>query len=167
MMLQRLAGTIRGTLRYAAVGGACMGLLLVASTAGGQACPCAKRDLATVVKQADVIFVGRPLAATTDSASTGGQPAVDFQARFTFDVAVVLKGSTARATTVVTPVGPCGSGFVVGTDYLVIGKKQGGGLFTDACQGNVAGVDAIRARSAAIRTTLAAPASRPAPTAAP
>lgn len=131
-----------------------MGLLLVASTAAGQACPCAKRDLATIVKQADLIFAGKPLAATTDSTTMGRQPSVQYQARFTFDVATTLKGSTPRATTVVTAVGPCGAGFVVGTDYLVVGKKQGDDVVTDACQGNVAGVDAIRARAAAMRETL-------------
>jgi hypothetical protein len=152
---------------YAKVCGVGVGLLLVASLAGGEPCPCAKRDLQTVVEQADLIFVGRPLAATTDSASTAGRPAVEFQARLTFDVALVLKGSTPRATTVVTPSGPCGFGFVVGTEYLVVGRRQGGGVVTDACQGNVAGVEPIRARAAAIRETLAAKGARPAPTSAP
>jgi hypothetical protein len=167
MTLQRTVGTVRRISRSTVVGGACTGLLLVASTAGGQACPCAKRDLTTVVKQADAIFVGKPLAATTDSATMGSQPNLEYQARFAFDVEVVLKGSTPRATTVVTPSGPCGAGFAVGTDYLVIGRRQGGGLFTDACQGNVAGVEAIRARAAAIRAELAPKDSRPAPTTAP
>lgn len=146
------------TLRTTAIG-ACAIVLLAAPVARGQACPCEKRDLATTVKQADVIFAGRPLAATTDSSTVGREPNVPYQARFSFDVAAVLKGSTPRATTVVTPVGPCGAGFVVGGDYLVVGKRQGDAIFTDACQGNASGLDAIRARSAAIRATLAPPAS--------
>lgn len=167
MLLRRIVGTVRRTWRPTGLGGACAGMLLVASTASGQACPCAKRDLAIVVQQADVIFVGKPLAATTDSATMGRQPNLEYQARFAFDAEVVLKGSTPRAITVVTPSGPCGAGFAVGTDYLVIGRRQGGGLFTDACQGNVAGVEAIRARATAIRAELAAKGSRPAPTTAP
>ena len=166
MMRQRLGWTIRRPRGYAAIGGACMGAMLVASVAGGQACPCAQRDLATIVKQADVIFAGKPLAATTDSATMGRQPNVEYQARFTFDVGAVLKGRTPRATTVVTPSGPCGFGFAVGGDYLVIGKKQGEVIVTDACQGNAVGVDAIRARTAAIRAALAPAASPPGPTAA-
>lgn len=167
MTARRLAGTIGRVRADAKVGGVCLGLLLVASAAGGQPCPCAKRDLAAVVEQADVIFVGRPLAATTDSAATGGQPALDFQARLAFDVALVLKGSTTRATTVVTPIGPCGFPFAVGTDYLVVGRRQDGRLVTDACQGNVAGVEAIGARAGAIRGALESKASPPAPTATP
>lgn len=167
MKRHRLAGTIRQTLAYAVAGGAFAAVLLVANRARGQACPCAQRDLATIVKQADVIFAGKPLAATTDSATMGRQPNVEYQARFTFDVATVLKGSTPRATTVVTPAGACGFGFAVGGDYLVIGKRQGDVIVTDACQGNAAGVDAIRTRSAAIRTALAPPASPPDQTATP
>lgn len=134
-------------------------VLLAAPVARGQACPCDKRDPAAIVKQADVIFAGRPLAATTDSSTVGREPNVPYQARFSFDVVTVLKGSTPRATTVVTPVGPCGAGFVVGGDYLVVGKRQGDAVFTDACQGNASGLDAIRTRSAAIRAALAGPAS--------
>lgn len=157
MILRWLVATV---LRTSTVG-TCAGVLLVASGAGGQACPCVQRDLAAIVKQADVIFAGKPLAATTDSATMGRQPNVEYQARFTFDVAAVLKGNTPRATTVVTPSGPCGYGFAVGGDYLVIGKKQGDVVVTDACQGNAAGVDAIRAHAAAIRTALNPPASPP------
>lgn len=150
MKIRRLVGAI-GDGAAAAAAATLLGLVLTASVAGGQACPCAKRDLATVVAQADVIFVGKPLAATTDSTMLGRQPAVEYQARFQFDVGVTLKGTTARSTTVVSPVGPCQARFAVGTDYLVIGKRQGNGVVTDSCQGNVAGVEAIRARAAAIR----------------
>jgi hypothetical protein len=83
-----------------------------------------------------------------------------------FDVGVVLKGSTPRSTAVVTPVGPCGFPFAVGQDYLVTGSRRGGGVVTDACQGNVAGVEAIRARAAAIRELLhpkAKPSAAPTP----
>jgi len=141
-------------------------VLLVTSDASGQACPCAQRDLASIVKQADVIFAGKPLAATTDSTTLGRRPNVDYQTRFSFDVATVLKGSTPRATTVVTPVGPCAAGFAVGGDYLVVGTRQGDALFTDACHGNAAGLDAIRTRSAAIRAALAPKAPQPNATAA-
>jgi len=140
--------------RHAAAAGACASLLLAASIAAAQGCPCAKRDLAATVKHSDVIFVGKPLAATTDSARDRNQPAVEYQARFAFEVATVLKGSTSRATTVVTPAGACAATFAVGTDYLVLGTKQGGAIVTDACQGNVAGVAAIRARTAEIRGAL-------------
>lgn len=163
MMRQWRAGTIHRTMANAAAACACTAALLAAADAAGQACPCAKRDLATVVERADVIFVGKPLAATTDGGRVGAQPAVDYQARFAFDVEVVLKGSTPRATTVVTPVGPCGYGFAVGGEYLVIGKRQDGVVVTDACQGNAAGTEAIRPRAAAIRAALA---PAPAPTAA-
>jgi hypothetical protein len=165
---QRRVGITRATATLLPVGLACVGLLLCVSIASGQGCPCAKRDLATAVKQADVIFAGRPLAATTDASRAGNQQLIPYQARFAFDVATVLKGSTTRATTVVTPVGPCGAGFVVGSEYLVIGKKDdGGGIVTDACQGNVTGDDAIRARAAAIRAVLAPAAAPPTATAAP
>lgn len=155
-----------GTFRSASarIAGAWAAVPLVASSAGGQACPCEKRDLATTVERADVIFAGKPLAATTDSGTQARQPDVPYQERFAFDVATVLKGSTARVTTVVTPTGPCGAGFVVGGDDLVVGTRQGDTVFTDACQGNAAGTAAIGVRAAAIRTTLAPPASSPAPT---
>ena len=142
---------------------ACATLLLAATAAAGQTCPCPKRDLATVVKQADLIFIGTPLAATTDSTTLAGRPAVETQARFTFDVGLVLKGTTQRATTVVSPPGGCGAGFAVGTEYLVIGTRQGAGIFTDACQGNLSGTPAIRAAAAAIREALAANGAPPAP----
>ena len=144
----------------------CSGLLLVATAAAGQTCPCTKRDLATAVKQSDVIFIGTPLAATTDMATTAGRPPVEAQARLAFDVGLVLKGSTPRATTVVSPLGSCGAGFAVGTEYLVLGTRQGAGIVTDACQGTLAGADAIRARAAAIRRVLAPKAPEPAPSAA-
>ncbi|MBY0277874.1 hypothetical protein K2Z84_21280 [Candidatus Binatia bacterium] len=146
---------------------ACAGLLLAPTAATAQACPCAKRELAAVVKQSDVIFVGKPLAGATDSAVVAGRPAVETQTRFAFEVGLVLKGSTTRAATVVSPPGPCGAGFVVGTEYLVIGTRQGAGIFTDACQGNVAGVAAIRARAAAIRELLQPQGAAPAPAATP
>ena len=142
-------------------------MLLASSVADGQGCPCAKRDLSTLVKQADVIFVGKPLAATTDSTSIGRQPAQEYQTRLMFDVATVLKGSTTRATPVVTPIGPCGFAFTVGTDYLVVGRKQGGGVVTDACWGNVTGGDAIRGRAAAIRAVMQPKTKPPAPSVAP
>jgi hypothetical protein len=150
-------GIVRRVTTVTLAGGVAITALLGGAAAGGQTCPCPPRDPAAVVKQADVIFAGRPLAATTDSSTVGREPNVPYQARFTFDVVTVLKGSTPRATTVVTPVGPCGAGFVVGGDYLVTGKRQGDAVFTDACQGNAAGLDAIRTRSASIRATLAAP----------
>jgi hypothetical protein len=71
-----------------------------------------------------------------------------------FDVGAVLKGSTPRATAVVTPAGPCGFPFAVGPEYLVIGTRQGDGIVTDVCQGNVTGLEAIRARATAIRAVL-------------
>jgi len=154
MYPRRPSGTFRRTWTHAACAGALAAVLLRAPTAGGQACPCTNRDLAATVKHADVIFAGKPLAATTDSTTVGREPNVPYQARFTFDVATVLKGTTPRSTTVVTPGGACGAGFVVGGDYLVVGKRQGDAVFTDACQGNAAGLDAIRRRSAAIRATL-------------
>ncbi|MFN8601032.1 MAG: hypothetical protein U0842_11225 [Candidatus Binatia bacterium] len=144
----------------------CAGLLLVATAAAGQTCPCTRRDLATVVKQADVIFVGTPLSATTDMTTTAGRPPTETQARLAFDVGLVLKGTTTRATTVVSPLGPCGAGFAVGTEYLVIGTKQGAGIVTDACQGNLAGAEAIRARAAAIRAVLTPKVPEPTPSAA-
>lgn len=154
MLLQLLDGSALWTRVRLGCVAACAGALLAASDAGGQACPCAQRDLATTVKQADVIFAGKPLAATTDAATSGREPNVPYQARFAFDVATVLKGSAPRAATVVTPVGPCGAGFVVGGDYLVVGKRQGDAIFTDACQSNASGLDAIRTRAAAIRAVL-------------
>jgi hypothetical protein len=107
-----------------------------------------------VVAQAGLIFVGRPLAATTDAARVGGQANTPVQTRLMFDVGAVLKGSTPRATAVVTPAGPCGFPFAVGEEYLVIGTQQGDGIVTDVCQGNVTGLGAIRARATTIRAML-------------
>jgi hypothetical protein len=59
-------------------------------------------------RQADVILAGKPLAATTDAGTFGAHRSIDYRARFTFDVAVVLQGSTPRETTVVAPSGPRG-----------------------------------------------------------
>jgi hypothetical protein len=143
-----------GSWRCVVARGACAGLLLVASISGGQECPCGKAELSAIVARADLIFVGKPLAATTDATVLGGQPNTAFQTRLMFDVGAVLKGSTPRATAVVTPVGPCGFPFTVGQDYLVVGSRQGDGIVTDACQANVAGLEAIRARAAAIREIL-------------
>jgi len=161
MALQLVIELNRRTWPYGTVGGACIGLLLASSIADGQGCPCAKRELSTIVRQADVIFVGTPLAATTDSTRMGGQPAQEFQTRLMFNVTTVVKGSTTRATAVVTPIGPCGFAFAVGAEYLVVGKKQGGGVVTDACWGNVTGRDAIRARAAAIREVMHPKAKQP------
>jgi hypothetical protein len=167
MALQRAVGPNRRTWPYGTVGGACLALLLASSVAHGQGCPCAKRELSTTVKQADVIFVGTPLAATTDSTSLGRQPAQEVQTRLMFQVTTVLKGSTTRSTAVATPTGPCGFAFTVGTEYLVVGTKQGGGVVTDACQGNVSGANAIQARAAAIREMMNPKAKPPAPSVAP
>jgi hypothetical protein len=163
MALQRVN---RRTWAYGTVGGS-LALLLLASVARGQGCPCARRDLAGIVKQADVIFVGTPLAATTDSTVIGRPPAQAVQTRLMFQVTTVLKGSTSRSTAVATPAGPCGFGFAVGTEYLVAGTKQGGGVVTDACQGNVSGRGAIQARAAAIRDLVSPKAKPPAPSVAP
>lgn len=170
MRLHRLGEVFRPVPRRAGVAGACLTAVLLVATATsarGQPCPCPQRDLATIVRQADLIFAGKPLAATTDSARVGARPAVETQVRFAFDVAAVLKGTTTRATTVVTPVGPCGASFSVGGDYLVLARTGPGGIVTDACQGNVAGAEAIRSRAAAIRAELEPKRSSPHPTAAP
>jgi hypothetical protein len=140
---------------------------LHAPPSAAQACPCPKYDLAAIVKQADVIFVGKVLSATGDS--TGdmrkkdgtGLSGVEYQRRFMLDVSTILKGAPPRFVEVATPTGPCGFMFAVGNTYLVTGTGDGRGtpMVTDICRGNVKG-DAIENRAALIRDMLHPPKQR-------
>ncbi len=156
--------------------GVCPGLLLGSSPAPAQTCTCPAFELPAAVKQADVIFVGKSLSATNDStAATGNSdgdgwlPGVEFQTRLLFDVETVVKGAPPRFIEVVTPTGSCGFPFAVGKIYLVVGRRRGEAVATDACQGNVSGFDAIDARAAAIREALhpQVPVSKPTTSATP
>ncbi len=99
------------------------------------------------MNQADVIFVGKVLSATTDAAAPkqtdGGTWSVegtgDYQTRLMIDVSTVLKGSPPRLVEVVTPTGPCGFIFFVGKTYLVTAAGKGTPVATDVCHGNVTG----------------------------
>jgi hypothetical protein len=150
----RSSRRIRLAVRWAGAGA---GLLLGSSLAAAQSCPCPTVDLAALVRQADVIFVGRSVSATTDSTPaikdadddwTGG---IEFQTRLLFEVQSVLKGDPLPFAEVTTPTGPCGFAFAVGETYLVLGQKRGAAVSTDSCKGNVSGRDAIDGRAAAIR----------------
>lgn len=136
--------------------GACTGLCFGVLSGAAQTCPCPEFKLPAVVAQADIIFVGKSLSATTDSSAlSGGRlPAIEFQTRLLFDVETVIKGKAPRFVEVVTPTSSCAFPFAVGKTYLVLGKRQGGAVSTDACQGNVSGNDAIDDRVDAIRDEL-------------
>jgi hypothetical protein len=136
--------------------------LLGCPPATAQNCPCPSFQLPAIVRQAEVVFIGKSLTATNDSTDAGREgadddgwlPGVEFQTRLAFDVESILKGHAPRFIEVVTPTGDCGFPFEVGKTYLVIGKRRGAPVSTDACQGNVSGHDAINARAAAIREVL-------------
>ena len=150
----------------------CLGLTvaliaLTATMSAAQACPCPKYDLGAIVKQADVIFVGKVLSATGDSSGDmrkkdgTGLGGVEYQGRFMLDVSTIIKGAPPRFVEVVTPAGPCGFMFAVGNTYLVTGAGQGRGtpVVTDICRGNVKG-EAIENRAALIRDMLHPPKQR-------
>ncbi len=146
---------IRHAVQRAGAGAA---LLLGASLAAAQGCPCPSVDLPALVRESDVIFVGRSVSATTDSTpatessdGNGWIGGIEFQTRLLFHVESVLKGGLPRFAEVTTPTGPCGFAFAVGETYLVVGRRQGAAVATDSCKGNVSGRDAIDARAAAIR----------------
>jgi hypothetical protein len=150
--------------------GAAAGLFLGWWPAAAQPCPCPTFDLTGVVKEADMILVGRALSATTDSTGAkwndevnGWRSNVEFQTRLLFDVQTIIKGAPPRFVEVVTPTGPCGFPFAVGETYVVVGKSQGQWLATDACKGNVSGAEAIDARVTAIRNALHPPPAPPEP----
>jgi hypothetical protein len=135
-----------------------VGLLLGSSPASAQSCPCPAFDLRAVVDEAEVIFVGKCLTATTDSTgatmhSDDWQTGVEFQTRLAFDVQTAVKGRPPRFVEVVTPTGACGFAFTVGETYLVAGSWQGAVVSTDICKGNVSGLDASETRAEAIRAT--------------
>lgn len=150
----------------------CLGVLalialtatLRAHTSAAQTCPCPKYDLAAIVKQADVIFVGKVLSATADSTrdarNNGGTNwgQVEYQTRVMVDVSTVLKGSPPRFVEVVTPTGLCGFVSAVGNTYLVTGTGHGRDtpVLTDVCRGIVKG-DAIENRAAMIKDILHPP----------
>ena len=136
--------------------GACLGLLGGASRAAANLCDCPALEIPAVVERADIIFVGKSLSATNDSspAKNDRLPAVEFQTRLLFDVETVVKGDAPRFIEVVTSTNICGFPFAVGKTYLVVGKRQGARVSTDACQGNISGGDAIDDRVDAIRDVL-------------
>lgn len=143
--------------------GTAVGLFLGPSPVAAQTCPCPSFDLSAVVEQADAIFIGKSLSATTDSTqatmnSDGSWKAGDEGlTRLLFDVQTVIKGDPPRVVEVGTSPSPCGFAFAVGETYLVVGNGQGGSVTTDICNGNVSGLDAIDARAAAIRDILDPP----------
>jgi len=126
-----------------------------------QRCSCPTFDLAEAVKNADAIFVGKSLSATSDSSApvrdgaAGWKDAgIEYQTRLTFDVQTVVKGNLPRFAEVINPTGPCGFGFSVGERYLIMGTGRGAAVTTDSCKGNLSGSEAIEARSAAIQNLL-------------
>jgi len=149
--------------RSAAWAGVAAWFFLGAPPVAAQPCPCPTFDVAAIVQQAGVIFVGRALSATTESTrsmrdSNGGWiGANDSQmTRLLFDVQTVIKGAPPRFVEVVTPLNLCGASFAVGETYLVVGNEAGAAVITDACKGNISGSDAINTRVEAIRNALEA-----------
>jgi len=153
--------------KLAALLAAVLAVILAAPDLAAQTCPCATFDLAAVVKNADAIFVGRSLTATTDSTPPSGDSTagwtdagVEFQTRLAFEVETAIKGNLPRFVEVISPIGPCGFRFSVGERYLVTGKVRGTAVATDSCKGNLSGSELVEARTAAIRELLRAPIDR-------